>query len=105
MIAGLAAQKFGRPVRLTLTSSEDMIFGGAKHEAVVNYHVTFDKSGKIISAKFKAFANSGFTLDMSIVWTQVPIFFYFDILNDRIFKYYKMTECKTIIIMKYPKYK
>ena len=71
MIAGLAAQKFGRPVRLTLTTGEDMIFGGAKHEAVVNYHAKFDNSGKIIDVTFKAFVNSGCTLDNSINWTQV----------------------------------
>ena len=70
MIAGLAAQKFGKPVRLTLTTSEDMLFAGAKHEVVVNYRVTFDTNGKIITATFKAFANSGCSLDNSIVWTQ-----------------------------------
>ena len=57
MIAGLAAQKFGKPVRLTLTTSEDMLFAGAKHEVVVNYKVTFDTNGKIVTATFKAFAS------------------------------------------------
>ena len=71
LIAGLAAQKFGKPVRLTLTTSEDMLFAGAKHEVVVNYRVTFDTNGKIVTATFKAFANSGCSLDNSIVWTQV----------------------------------
>ena len=70
LIAGLAAQKFGKPVRLTLTTSEDMLFAGAKHEVVVNYKVTFDTNGKIVTATFKAFANSGCSLDNSVVWTQ-----------------------------------
>ena len=73
LIAGLAAQKFGRPVRLTLTTGEDMSFGGAKHETLVNYCVKFDEQGKIITASFKAFANSGCSVDNSINWIQVNI--------------------------------
>ena len=73
MIAGLAAEKFGKPVRLTLTTAEDMLFAGAKHEVVVNYRATFDSSGKIVTATFKAFANSGCSLDNSVVWVQVKI--------------------------------
>ena len=75
MIAGLAAQKFGKPVRLTLTTTEDMLFAGAKHEVVVNYRATFDKCGKVTTATFKAFANSGCSLDNSIVWVQVRTYF------------------------------
>ena len=74
LIAGLAAQKFGRPVRLSLTCGEDMMFAGAKHEVIVRYQVSFDKSGKIITAKFKAFANAGCSSDLSTVWIQVSRF-------------------------------
>ena len=73
LIAGLAAQKFERPVRLTLTSGEDMMFGGAKHELVVHYQVAFDETGKIKTATFKAFANAGCSFDNSIIWTQVNV--------------------------------
>ena len=50
-----------------------MTFGGAKHEVVVNYHAKYDNSGKIIAVTFKAFSNSGCSLDNSINWMQVNI--------------------------------
>ena len=71
LIAGLAAQKFGRPVRLSLTCGEDMMFAGSKHEVIIRYQVSFDKSGKIVTANFKAFANAGCSSDLSTVWIQV----------------------------------
>ena len=71
LIAGAAAQKYGRPVRLALTCAEDMTFSAAHHEVVVSYEVTCTKSGKISTAKFKAFANAGCSTDLSVLWVQV----------------------------------
>ena len=48
-----------------------MLFAGAKHEVVVNYKVSFDNDGKVVTATFKAFANAGCSHDGSIIWTQV----------------------------------
>ena len=47
-----AARKFQRPIRLTLTSSEDMSLTGKRHEVRVDYKASVDKQGKI--ANFEA---------------------------------------------------
>ena len=76
MIAALAAQKYGKPVRITLTTGEDMTFAGAKHELITNYHATYDQSGKIKSARFNSFANAGSSHDLSNMWTEVLFLYY-----------------------------
>lgn len=70
LIAALAAKKFKRPVKCTLSRSEDMGITGQKHETVLDYDVSVDKAtGKILEAKFKAWINAGISSDLSVVWT------------------------------------
>ena len=46
-----------------------MCITGHRHESVVDYNVLADKTtGKIQQAKFKAFANSGISTDLSFAW-------------------------------------
>ena len=56
----MAAKKFKKPVRLILTRKEDISITGQRHESLVEYKVLANKStGKICSAKFKAYCNGG----------------------------------------------
>ena len=68
----MAANKFKKPVRLILTRKEDISITGQRHESLVNYKVLADKStGKICSAKFKAYCNGGISTGKSLSKTLV----------------------------------
>ncbi len=72
LIAAAAARKFGQPCRLILSRSEDMAVSGARHEAVTDYKVEVDtKTGKIMNATFKMWANAGSSTDISMAWATV----------------------------------
>jgi xanthine dehydrogenase molybdopterin-binding subunit B len=63
----VAAHKFKKPVRLILTRKEDISITGQRHESLVEYKVSADKStGKICSAKFKAYCNGGISTGKSL---------------------------------------
>ena len=70
LMAAVAANKFQKPVRLTLTSPEDMTFTGARHSFKVDYDVALNDEGKIIDFKAVAHASAGISADLSPVWIQ-----------------------------------
>ena len=68
----MAANKFKKPVRLILTRKEDISITGQRHESLVDYKVLADKStGKICSAKFKAYCNGGISTGKSLSKTLI----------------------------------
>ena len=72
LIAAVAANKFRRPVKLILTRAEDMNTTGGRHESIMDYEVAVDRTnGKIIDAKFKAWANAGSSTDLSSIWVNI----------------------------------
>ena len=68
-----AAQKFQRPVRLTMTSGQDMLMSGKRHEIRVDYKASVNVKGKIIDLEAKVYGGSGFSCDCSPILLQLTI--------------------------------
>ncbi|XP_062303168.1 aldehyde oxidase 6 isoform X1 [Osmerus eperlanus] len=66
-ITSLAAWKLGRPVRCILERGEDMLITGARHPVLGTYKVGFMKDGRIEAADLHYYANSGNTVDESVL--------------------------------------
>ncbi|KAF8064111.1 xanthine dehydrogenase [Lyophyllum atratum] len=64
-ITALAAKKSRRPVRCMLDRSEDIQTTGQRHPFLVNWKVGFTSEGKITALKADAYANAGYSLDIS----------------------------------------
>ncbi len=65
VIAGLMANRTGRPVKLRLDRDEDMGSTGKRHDFLVNYDVAFDSEGRIEAVDFELAARCGLSLDLS----------------------------------------
>ena len=73
IMTSAAANKFNRGVRLTLTSGQDMTVTGKRHEVLVKYEVSINKSGKIAHLDVKVYASSGVCADVSPIFVQTLI--------------------------------
>ncbi len=63
--AAVAAQKFGRAVKLRLDRDEDFMVTGKRHPFAYAYDVGFDDTGRITGLKLQMAANCGFSADLS----------------------------------------
>ncbi|RLJ39366.1 xanthine dehydrogenase molybdenum binding subunit apoprotein [Acidovorax sp. 106] len=63
--AAVAANKFGRPVKLRLDRDEDFMVTGKRHPFAYQYEVGFDDAGRITGLKLQMAANCGFSADLS----------------------------------------
>ncbi|NXY85208.1 AOXB oxidase, partial [Alcedo cyanopectus] len=65
VIAAVAANKTGCPVRFTLERNMDMLITGGRHPFYGKYKVGFMNDGRIIAADFQCYINGGCTKDES----------------------------------------
>uniref|UniRef100_A0A669Q4L3 FAD-binding PCMH-type domain-containing protein n=1 Tax=Phasianus colchicus TaxID=9054 RepID=A0A669Q4L3_PHACC len=65
VIAAVAANKTGRPVRFALERDMDMLITGGRHPFFGKYKVGFMKDGRIMAADFQCYINGGCTKDES----------------------------------------
>lgn len=64
-IAAIAAKKTGRPVRVKLKRSHDMMLTGKRHGFLGQYTVGFTKGGRITALDVDLYADGGWSLDLS----------------------------------------
>jgi xanthine dehydrogenase large subunit len=64
-MAALAASKLKRPVRICLTKDDDMIMTGKRNPFENNYHVGFDKHGRILALDLELYSDGGAYADLS----------------------------------------
>ncbi|KYO33619.1 hypothetical protein Y1Q_0008773 [Alligator mississippiensis] len=65
VIAAVAANKTGRPVRFILERHDDMLIVGNRHPFFGKYKVGFMNDGRIVAADIQAYVNAGCTPDES----------------------------------------
>uniref|UniRef100_A0A452HK53 FAD-binding PCMH-type domain-containing protein n=1 Tax=Gopherus agassizii TaxID=38772 RepID=A0A452HK53_9SAUR len=65
VVAAVAANKTGRPIRFTLERDEDMLITGGRHPFFGKYKVGFTNDGRITAADIEPYINAGCTLDDS----------------------------------------
>ncbi|KAH1185126.1 hypothetical protein KIL84_013067 [Mauremys mutica] len=65
VVAAVAANKTGRPIRFTLERDEDMLITGGRHPFFGKYKVGFTNDGRITAADIESYINAGCTLDES----------------------------------------
>ncbi|XP_014374705.1 aldehyde oxidase 3 [Alligator sinensis] len=65
VIAAVAANKTGRPVRFILERHDDMLIVGNRHPFLGKYKVGFMNDGRIVAADIQAYINAGCTPDES----------------------------------------
>uniref|UniRef100_A0A7M4FWP6 Aldehyde oxidase 3-like n=1 Tax=Crocodylus porosus TaxID=8502 RepID=A0A7M4FWP6_CROPO len=65
VIAAVAANKTGRPVRFILERHDDMLIVGNRHPFFGKYKVGFMNDGRIVAADIQAYINAGCTPDES----------------------------------------
>jgi len=64
-IAGLMAQKTGKPCKLRLDRDVDMLMTGKRHDFEIDYAVGFDGNGRIEGIEFVFAARCGMSADLS----------------------------------------
>ena len=70
IIAAIAAKKMNRPVRFNWSRKVDMTVSGRRHNIIINYDATIDKStGVITEFKNKVTVDAGCSADFSPFWT------------------------------------
>ncbi|NWX99683.1 AOXB oxidase, partial [Nothoprocta ornata] len=65
VIAAVAANKTGHPVRFVLERDMDMLITGGRHPFFGKYKVGFMNNGRIVAADFQCYVNGGCTKDES----------------------------------------
>ena len=65
VMAALAAQKTGRPVRLTLNRHEDMRFTGKRHPYSSDFKIGLTSDGTIVAYEVQLWQNAGAAADLS----------------------------------------
>ena len=65
VMAGLAAMKLNKPVKLILPRHEDMIMTGKRNPYSSDFKIGLTKEGKILSYEVSFFQNSGASADLS----------------------------------------
>ena len=64
-IAGLMAQKTGKPCKLRLDRDDDMIMTGKRHDFEIDYEVGFSDTGRIEGIEFMFASRCGMSADLS----------------------------------------
>ncbi len=64
-LAALAAHKTGRPAKCRLDRDDDMIMTGKRHDFVVDYSASFDKTARITAVDVNLMARCGYSADLS----------------------------------------
>lgn len=64
-LAALLARKSGRPVKLRLPRSEDMMLTGKRHPFENHYRIGFDEDGLLLGADITVIGNCGCSPDLS----------------------------------------
>jgi xanthine dehydrogenase large subunit len=64
-IAGIAALKLGKPVKLRLDRDDDFLITGRRHGFDYRWDVGFDAEGRILAADIDLIANAGHSADLS----------------------------------------
>ncbi|MEW6706503.1 MAG: xanthine dehydrogenase molybdopterin binding subunit [Pseudomonadota bacterium] len=64
-VAGVAAQRLQRPVKLRLDRDDDFLATGRRHGFEYDYDVGFDGDGRILGVEIHMIANAGFSADLS----------------------------------------
>ncbi|MEX1266755.1 MAG: xanthine dehydrogenase molybdopterin binding subunit [Woeseia sp.] len=64
-IAGLMANRTGKPCKLRLDRDDDMKMTGKRHDFVIDYDVGFDNSGRIEGIDFMFASRCGMSADLS----------------------------------------
>ena len=64
-IAGLMAQKTGKPCKLRLDRDDDMIMTGKRHDFEIDYEVGFNDNGRIEGIEFMFASRCGMSADLS----------------------------------------
>src|SRR5471032_676585 len=64
-VAGIAASKLKRPVKLRADRDDDMLVTGKRHCFLYEYEVGYDADGKILAAKVDMTLRAGFSADLS----------------------------------------
>ncbi|KAM9548268.1 aldehyde oxidase 2-like [Guaruba guarouba] len=65
VVAAVAANKTGHPVRFVLERNTDMLITGGRHPFFGKYKVGFMNDGRIVAADFQCYINGGCTKDES----------------------------------------
>lgn len=65
VVAAMAAKHFKAPVKLRPDRDDDMLATGKRHDFVIDYHVGFDKEGKIQAVESDFIARCGYSADLS----------------------------------------
>lgn len=68
--AALMAFKTSRPVLLSLSREEDMVFSSKRHPGLIHYETAFDRSGFILGVRVRYYLNAGAyaTLSPVVLW-------------------------------------
>jgi xanthine dehydrogenase large subunit len=64
-LAALAAHKTGRPTKCRLDRDDDMIMTGKRHDFVVDYRASFDKTTRVTAVDVNLMARCGYSADLS----------------------------------------
>ncbi len=64
-VAALGAWKTGRPVRVRLGRTQDMVLTGKRHPFLGRFEVGFDGSGRLLALKLDLYSDGGWSLDLS----------------------------------------
>lgn len=64
-VAALGAWKTGRPVRVRLSRTQDMVMTGKRHPFLGRYQVGFDATGRLLALKLALYNDGGWSLDLS----------------------------------------
>ncbi len=64
-VAALLARKTGRPVKLRLPRSHDMVATGKRHGFLYRYDVGFDDDGRVLALDATLAANGGHSVDLT----------------------------------------
>ena len=72
LAAAVAAQKFGKPVRIILDRDEDMVTSGQRHPFLGQWRVGVSATGKILALDLRLYANGGWSHDLSFRCLSVP---------------------------------
>ncbi|MDZ7644713.1 MAG: xanthine dehydrogenase molybdopterin binding subunit [Woeseiaceae bacterium] len=64
-LAGLMAQRTGKPCKLRLDRDVDMVMTGKRHDFVIDYDVGFDDAGRIAGIEFMFASRCGMSADLS----------------------------------------
>lgn len=66
VLAAVAAQTTGRPVKVWLNREQDMLITGNRHPFATRYRAGFDEDGRFVALDIEIFSDGGFSSDLSL---------------------------------------